>query len=521
MLTATIYKRQSTLRQHAKGDSNTRQTNSSDEYCTRNNLQVTEVLSDAGISGFTGENFATGELGFFIERVQAGEYQQGHTLVLEHLDRFSRADVDVAINRLTSITTAGVDIAITGLGKEERLLKKGMPLTDMLVVLLEFAQANDESAKKSERLKSVWVTKKQQAQQGIIITKRYPHWLDTKDGNFIIKEANAALVKEMFSLYISGESFMSIARILTDKDQDGSLIKFYPRSTTFKSTSVGAILKNHSVYGRLDTMDVNDYYPVIVSKEDFDLVQSIRYKKTNNQHTNNKYTIKSAAKKGVIKHLFSGLYICNTCNSSLQYNEGERAKLKTNPNWESLYRLRCMSAQLKSNGRCSGSYTLKARVIEQMLWEQMDNLMLYDAADEINTQQSIKKLGNEMASYDETFNTYNFMITSKYPVPTELAVDYKTASERVDLINQEIRTLEQQLKNTNNKSLLTYKELNSNDKRKQARRLVEHTIKSITVNWNKKPDAEFLVTLNNNQRYIIVNVDGKYKTVAKGLLLGF
>lgn len=521
MLTATIYKRQSTLRQHANGDSNTRQTNSSAEYCTRNNLQVTEVLSDAGISGFTGENFATGELGFFIERVQAGEYQQGHTLVLEHLDRFSRADVDVAINRLTSITTAGVDIAITGLGKEERLLKKGMPLTDMLVVLLEFAQANDESAKKSERLKAAWVTKKQQAKQGVIITKRYPHWLDTKDSKFIIKEANAALVKEMFSLYIKGESFMSIARIFTDRDIDGSLIKScYPKSTSFKSTNICAILKNHSVYGRLNKMDVDDYYPVIVSKEDFDLVQSIRNKKTTNQHTNNKYTIKSAAKNGVIKHLFSGLYICNTCKASLQYNEGERAKLKTNPNWESLYRLRCMSAQLKSNGRCSDSYTLKARVIEQMLWEQMDNLMLYDAADEINTQQSIKKLDNEIASYDETFNTYNFMIASKYQVPVELENDYNKAFHRVTEINNTKKSLEQQLKNSN-KSLLTYKELNSNDKRNQARRLVEHTIKSIKVNWSKKPDAEFLVTLNNLQRYIIVKVEGKYQTVAKGLLLDF
>ncbi|WP_075497069.1 recombinase family protein [Moritella viscosa] len=519
MLTATIYKRQSTLRQHTNGDSNSRQTNSSAEYCTRNNLQVTEVLSDAGISGFTGENFAKGELGYFIERVQAGEYQQGHTLVLEHLDRFSRADVDVAINRLTSITTAGVDIAITGLGKEERILKKGMPLTDMLVVLLEFAQANDESAKKSERLKSAWVTKKQQAKDGVIITKRYPNWLDTKDGKFIVKKVNADLVKEIFSFYIGGESFMSIARILTDKDTDGSLIKCYPRSTTFKSTCVGAILKNHSVYGRLDKMDVDDYYPVIVSKEDFDLVQSIRGKRTKNQHSSG-YTIKSASKKGVIKHLFSGLYECITCGGSLQYNEGERAKLKSNPNWESLYRLRCISAQLKSYGRCADSYTLKAREVERMLWNRMDNLMLYDAADEINTQQTIKKLDNEIVSYDETFNTYDFMIASKYQVPVELENDYNKAFHRVTEINNTKKTLEQQLKNSN-KSLLTYKELNSNDKRNQARRLVEHTIKSIKVNWNKKPNAEFLVTLNNHQRYIIVNVDGKYKTVAKGLLLEF
>lgn len=347
MLTATIYKRQSTRRQ-LHGDSNIRQTNSSHDYCDRNNLQVTEVINDQGISGFTGDNFDKGQLGNFIEKVTRNEYPVGHTLVLEHLDRFSRTDIDVAINKLTSITIKGVDIAITGLGNQERVLKKGMQLTDMLVVLLEFAQANDESAKKSERLLSVWKTKKQQAQDGIPITKRHPHWVEIKDNKFVLKPLNVSLIQDIFKMYINGESFMSIASILTEKDTTGDLIKCYPRSKSFKSTCIGGILKNHGVYGRLDKMDIDNYYPAIVSKEDFDLVQTIRYKKTNNQTTN--VVMKSATKKNVIKHLFSGLYKCHTCGCSLQYNEAQQSIVNAHPEWSSLYRLRCNSAQLKTKG---------------------------------------------------------------------------------------------------------------------------------------------------------------------------
>lgn len=62
------------------------------QYAQRLNLCIDEWLIDEGVSGYH-DNLDRGALSDWIAKVRAGQVQKGSVLIIESMDRFTRADM--------------------------------------------------------------------------------------------------------------------------------------------------------------------------------------------------------------------------------------------------------------------------------------------------------------------------------------------------------------------------------------------------------------------------------------------
>ena len=79
-----------------KGDSLKRQTSLREEYLAKHpelELDTTLNLSDLGVSAYDRSNITKGALGRFLQAVKDGKIARGSYLLVESLDRLSRAQV--------------------------------------------------------------------------------------------------------------------------------------------------------------------------------------------------------------------------------------------------------------------------------------------------------------------------------------------------------------------------------------------------------------------------------------------
>lgn len=108
---AYSYVRFSTPEQQ-RGDSFRRQTEKAVDYAARKELDLDDTLNlhDLGKSAYRSANLTTGRLGDFLEAVIAGEVPRGSFLLVESLDRLSRANAFDAQITLSSIISRGITV---------------------------------------------------------------------------------------------------------------------------------------------------------------------------------------------------------------------------------------------------------------------------------------------------------------------------------------------------------------------------------------------------------------------------
>ena len=146
-----VYRRFSTDEQE-HGDSLTRQSRACEAFARLRGWEVHETLTDKGLSAFKGEHLLPqAALGKFVQRVERGEIPPDSILLTERLDRLSRRPVQEAMAWVYHLTSHGLQIAIADKGK---VFAANMSFEDFLGFSLSFAQGNEESAKKSERVVS-------------------------------------------------------------------------------------------------------------------------------------------------------------------------------------------------------------------------------------------------------------------------------------------------------------------------------------------------------------------------------
>lgn len=107
---AYSYVRFSTKRQ-AKGDSLQRQLDRSRSYAAEFDLDLQEVTyEDLGVSAFDRANVTTGRLSAFIQAAESGAIERGSYLLVENLDRLSRADLSDGIALLDRLVKFGIRV---------------------------------------------------------------------------------------------------------------------------------------------------------------------------------------------------------------------------------------------------------------------------------------------------------------------------------------------------------------------------------------------------------------------------
>lgn len=285
---AYSYLRFSTPEQ-SKGDSLGRQTRMAVEYARHHHLDLDAELTfqDQGVSGFRGKNANEGQLAAFREAVQVGLVPQGSVLLVEQLDRLSRSAPRKAMRLLEDIVEAGVSVVTLNDGREYTPQGLDRDPTDLLVSLMTFIRAHEESETKSRRLAQAWEKKRQDVAVKPL-TSKCPAWLrlDREQGAFVLIPERAALVRRMFEMTLAGSGQHDIAKTFTAEG-----VPTWGSATFWQRSYVARVLSNPAAIGALTphVMDhsgskktrrplepVTGYYPAAVSEELFAEVQALQ-----------------------------------------------------------------------------------------------------------------------------------------------------------------------------------------------------------------------------------------------------
>jgi DNA invertase Pin-like site-specific DNA recombinase len=312
--TAISYLRFSSSKQK-KGASYDRQLESTEKYCAQNNLILIDKIEDKGISGWNEDNLEeTAALGKLLKLIELGKIKKGTTLIVENLDRITRASLNKAVNLVTGILESGIDIVTTMDGK--RYQKNSTP-TDLMIAIIYLTRGNDESEIKSKRVKQAWQKKRQMINEGKFVKlTQHPNWLKIENNQYVENEKATKLVRRIFEMYTSGIGGNSIANKLNkEKEQP-----FSRTGKKFTFSSIERLLKNSAVIGRCEVVSPakENYYPKIISDTNWYLAQSMREKNNHYKGTRND------SKK---INFLSGLVYCQECyNSLVRYSCGIKNK---------------------------------------------------------------------------------------------------------------------------------------------------------------------------------------------------
>ena len=271
--------------EQAKGNSLRRQTALAAAYAERHGMELDEALSyeDPGVSAFRGMNSEIGRLGDFLTAVRNGLVPKGSVLLVESLDRISRQTVGSALRLLQDIVTSGVDVVTLSDGKRYTAENLDQDVLSIIMALLTFARAHEESAIKGARVSAAWSAKRDRAASEPL-TMRCPAWLRLRDdrSGFDLIPERAAVVRRIFELAASGVGQHTIAATLNAEkvptwgDSGRAPGAHWHRSYVskiLKSPAVVGVFVPHvsayedGQYRRVAQDPVEGYFPAVVDAE--------------------------------------------------------------------------------------------------------------------------------------------------------------------------------------------------------------------------------------------------------------
>lgn len=338
--------------EQARGDSLRRQQALVDQYIAENGLILDKTLTDRGVSAYKGKNARQGALKTFLDGVENGDIPSNSILICESLDRISRNNIYDALDLFLSITRKGVTIVTLTDGQPKEYGKSADPM-QLMECLFIFSRANEESARKGERVKAAYDNKVEQVKRWsesgspepgkppIIITSDTPTWIDvfwedkkSRKGELRLNERKVKTIKKIIDMYLSGVGLSSLAKELNESKT--------PTITNTKNwgfSYINTILKNRALYGALEMYQtdtvfseekqkyvrrrtptgtvIENYFPPVISEEDFDYIQSVKKNRSGRK-----------GRKGErFSNLFTGLVVCGECGGSMRFvSKGKKGK---------------------------------------------------------------------------------------------------------------------------------------------------------------------------------------------------
>ncbi len=275
---AYSYIRFSTVEQ-SKGDSLRRQIELSNNYALQHNLTIDDsiTLRDLGVSAFDRSNITKGALGKFLELVNKGKIEKGSFLLVESLDRLSRAEVLDALSTFLSIISAEITIVTLS----DNIIYSQETLKDnyqnLILSIFIMSRASEESAIKSQRLRASWDNKRKTI-KAKRLTSRCPYWLvaTTDDNGFEFIQENVEVVKRILNMAKNGMGNNTITKTL---NQEG--VKPFSKTDGWQPSYIQKVLRSSALYGDFQLKKVRggsevivgdviaDYYPAVISKDEW------------------------------------------------------------------------------------------------------------------------------------------------------------------------------------------------------------------------------------------------------------
>jgi DNA invertase Pin-like site-specific DNA recombinase len=311
-----------------KGDSYRRQTALAEQYAAQHDLELDRKLTfeDVGVSAFRGRNAESGRLSYFLEAVREGHVAPGSYLLVEQLDRLSRLAPIKALNVLSSIVGEGITVVtlMDGRTYTEESLERDH--TSLMMAVLTFIRANEESEVKSRRVKHAWENKRSRMATETL-TARVPGWLhvEPETRRLVVNEERAAIVRRMFDMAKDGVGHNKIAETLNRE-----AVAPWGRGRHWHKSYVAKVLCNPAVIGtftpstlehdgakafRKPLAPVHGYFPAVIDHETWQEVQSARRGAPRGRHS-----------AGPVTSVLAGLAVCPLCGGTVtRVNKGKKS----------------------------------------------------------------------------------------------------------------------------------------------------------------------------------------------------
>ena len=362
--TGFSYRRFSSSKQ-TSGDSFDRQMKQAREVALTLGCQLDETLKldDAAVSSFKGANLDpnVGTLGAFIELAKSKQIPKKSILIIEHLDRFSRAGIAKALPVFMGLLECGVTIysVIESTIYEP---KDRNELGKMIQAVVSFAAANDFSAKLSNRVSSARQKLLAQAAEGKLVNlgSKVPSWFKWNGSKYEPSE-HFNTVKRIYRDYLAGKSRFEI-----EKDLTADKVPTF-RAKHWNSASIFHVLTSETTKGWLNG---KPYFGLqAVSEETWQKVQGMLT--VNKQRRGRK-----ASKVNFLK----GLLVCATCGGRMNIVENRPNKAGR--------RIRYVRCSNHTFGRCDCEHTANA---DQVEFSVMSSLRLNVDSLTIDNHETEKK----------------------------------------------------------------------------------------------------------------------------------
>jgi len=230
-----------------------------------------------------------------------------------------------AFDRVRALLEKGIRIVTTDdWQKYDKDSLRDPPRLMMLIV--KFHRAHEESALKSERLRKTWQQKRAKAAEGKPLTSWCPGWLTLKDGKYEPIPDRVAVVRRIYEMALAGHGRDAITRTL-NKEGVPTFGNFRKTPEAWHVSFIQSVLRNEAVIGRFqpkitkydesgkrrrgedDGEPIEGYFPAIIKKADFYRVQKMRGV--------------SGYKGHELVNILSGLVTCLHCGSNIHFvNKG-------------------------------------------------------------------------------------------------------------------------------------------------------------------------------------------------------
>jgi DNA invertase Pin-like site-specific DNA recombinase len=474
----------------ATGHSSERQAAYAAKWAAEHGLLLDESLSmrDEGLSAYHQRHVKSGALGVFLAAVEEGRIPQGSVLVVEGLDRLSRAEPIQAQAQLAQIVNAGITVVTASDGKEysrERLKANPMDLVYSLLVMI---RAHEESDTKSKR---VLASIRRQCEgwmagtyRGLIRNGKDPVWLRLVDGKWEEIPERVAAVREGLRLYLTGYGATKIIERLTE--QKLSLTGRGPQALQiYRLVKQRALIGEKELALGAESFQLPGYYPALLTTAEWDGLQL-----ANSGRGRRKA-------KGPVPHILTGLGItvCGYCGRAMVgQNIGTRNRDAQGRIQDGHRRLHCTSY---SHGGCQVSGSVSVAPFERALMAYCSDIVnlqaLYGADRSAGPLAALTHARQQLADVATKLErlTDAMLASSEDGVPLtfakrarELETEQQRLQEVVQAAERDLTaTARTDIKGTDEawKRLVDGVEAQDYDARLQTRQLVADTFERIVV----------------------------------------
>lgn len=358
----------------AAGSSVERQQDYARRWAAERGLALDDSLSlrDEGLSAYHQRHVTKGALGVFLAAIEAGRVESGSVLIVEGLDRLSRAEPLLAQAQMTQIIGAGVTIVTAQDGREYgRESLRAQPM-DLVYSLLVMIRAHEESDTKSKRVRAA-IRRQCEAWQagtwrGVVRVGKDPHWVRLNSGSFVLEPAIAEAMRWAVDEYLAGRGAVEIMREMAARGWALS------RSGKLNATHLYKILKSPLLIGRRMLMvddheyTLDGYYPALLDAPTWDRLQLAIDRRGKRRGV--------SEVPGVITGL--GIAVCGYCGAAMvAQNLMGRGRQADGRLWDGHRRITCCG--YSKGAGCAVPGSISVAPIERALFLWCCNQMHLDA----------------------------------------------------------------------------------------------------------------------------------------------